>query len=257
MNFVEVGILSVVEGLTEFLPISSTGHLIIAAKILNIPQSEFVKTFTIVIQLGAILSVLVIYGPKFWKSKITYLNMLAAFLPTALVGFTLYKLIKNFLLGNTYITVASLFIGGIILIFLEKIIKPQNIKIRELEKINPVTAFIIGCFQSLSVIPGTSRAAATIVGGMYLGLDRKTAAEFSFILAVPTMMAATALDLIRSELKFSNSEIMVILTGIILSFICALISVKFLIKLTEKHSFSIFGIYRIILGILFYITYLA
>ena len=183
--------------------------------------------------------------------------MLAAFLPTALVGFTLYKLIKNFLLGNTYITVASLFIGGIILIFLEKIIKPQNIRIRELEKINPGTAFIIGCFQSLSVIPGTSRAAATIVGGMYLGLDRKTAAEFSFMLAVPTMMAATGLDLIRSELKFSNTEIMVILTGIILSFICALISVKFLIKLTEKHSFSIFGIYRIILGILFYITYLT
>src|SRR3989344_2912114 len=177
MNISAVVILSIIEGLTEFLPISSTGHLILAAKILNIPNTSFVKSFEIFIQLGAILAVLYIYSLTIWKKRSIGPKIAAAFFPTALVGLVFYREIKDVLLGNSLITVTALFIGGILLMFTEKLRTDKTQPIKNLEQISFRQAFTIGVFQSLSVIPGMSRAGATIIGGMILGLSRKTAVE--------------------------------------------------------------------------------
>lgn len=246
MNFIHVLILSFIEGVTEFLPISSTGHMILASKLLGIIDSDFTKTFEIVIQLGAIMAVVVLYYKKFLVSFDIYKKLFWSFLPTAIVGFTLYPIIKNVLLGSTNITVAALFIGGVILLFFERYFK---IKKHELTTKNYL---LIGLAQSLSVIPGVSRAAATIVGGMFNGMDRKEATEFSFLLAIPTMMAATALDLFKSRHILASQNITMLGVGTILSFVVALFAVKYFLKYVESHDFKIFGVYRIILAILFF-----
>jgi len=244
MEILHVVILSVVEGITEFLPVSSTGHLILTSKLLGIATTEFLKTFEIAIQLGAIMAVVVLYFKRFLDLELDK-KVLAAFLPTALVGFLLYPFIKGFLLGSSAVTLVSLFIGGLVLIFFKSEGKGLKIGFKE--------AILIGAFQSLSVIPGVSRAAATIIGGLIVGLDRKKATEFSFLLAVPTMIAATGYDLYKSASLFSSTDFGFLAIGFALSFVFAAISVKFLISYVANHDFRLFGVYRIVLALLFWL----
>ena len=246
MNFIHVLILSIVEGITEFLPISSTGHLILASKLLSITPSDFSKTFDIGIQLGAIMAVVVLYYKKFIDGSEIYKKLLVAFIPSALVGLVLYPFIKGFLLGSSTITLLSLFLGGLILIFY----KGRN---DGMERIGYKEALKIGIFQSISVVPGVSRAAATILGGMFSGLSRKASVEFSFLLAVPTMLGATALDIYKSRGTLSSGDLGTLVLGMALSFVFAAIAVKFLIGYVKKHDFTVFGVYRIILAVLFYL----
>ena len=246
MNFIHVLILSIVEGITEFLPISSTGHLILASKLLSITPSDFSKTFDIGIQLGAIMAVVVLYYKKFIHGSEIYKKLLVAFIPSALVGLVLYPFIKGFLLGSSTITLLSLFLGGLILIFY----KGRN---DGMERIGYKEALKIGIFQSISVVPGVSRAAATILGGMFSGLSRKAAVEFSFLLAVPTMFGATALDIYKSRGTLSSGDLGTLVLGMALSFVFAAIAVKFLIGYVKKHDFTVFGVYRIALAVLFYL----
>jgi undecaprenyl-diphosphatase len=256
MNYLQAVILSIVEGLTEFLPISSTGHLILASKILSIMQTDFVKSFEIIIQLGSIFAIIFLYWNLILKNKKIWKKVIIAFIPTAVIGFSLYRIVKQVLLGNSVITLYALFIGGILLILLEKIYKEKDYHADSIEKISPKNAFLIGIFQSLSIIPGVSRSAATIIPALFLGTKRKTAVEFSFLLAIPTMLAATGLDLIKSNFSFSFSQYSILATGFIGSFIVAIFAVKFLLNFIKKHTFIPFGIYRIILAIVFWIAML-
>lgn len=253
MNFIHVLILSAIEGLTEFLPISSTGHLILASKLLGITQGDFLKTFEIVIQLGAILAIVVLYFKKLVTSLNLVKKLLVAFIPTAIVGFTLYPLIKAVLLGSSSITLNALFWGGVAIIAVELFLKHKETKVKNLGTVTYKQALIIGTFQSISVIPGVSRAAATIIGGRLTGLSRETATEFSFLLAVPTMIAASALDVYKSHQMITQVGFLTLFMGTVLSFLFAIIAVKFLVNYVKKHDFTIFGIYRIALSILFWI----
>ncbi len=253
MNLIDAIILGIVEGVTEFLPVSSTGHLILASKLLHLPATEFLKSFEITIQFGAILAVVVLY----WKLLLVNLEVmkrvLTAFLPTAVLGFILYKVIKKFLLGNSSVVLWSLFLGGIILIVFERW-NSQNVSrersrpfptIDDISKMSYQKAFWIGVIQSLAMIPGVSRSAATIVGGMILGLERKAIVEFSFLLAVPTMLAATALDLLKNADSFSSDQFGFLCLGFIVSFAVAMASIRWLLSFIKNHNFIPFGIYRI------------
>ena len=254
MTIFQTVILSIVEGITEFLPISSTGHLILVSKLLNLPQTEFVKSFEIIIQLGAIMAVVVLYFKKLIDDKKLFPKVLTAFIPSAIIGFVLYKFIKQYLIGNPQIVLISLFIGGILLIILEKILVKIKIKnYLEIEELGLKSCLLIGLSQTVSMIPGVSRAAATIIGGMSVGLSRQSAVEFSFLLAVPTMAAATGLDLLKSYQYFSGQDIKMLTLGFIISFISAKIAVEWLIKFMKNHSLTTFGVYRIILAVVFWI----
>lgn len=241
--------LGAVEGITEFLPISSTGHLILTANILHIVQTDFVKSFEIFIQLGAILAIVVLYWRKIFLNKKIFLRICAAFIPTAVIGLALYSVIKHYLIGNTAVVLWSLGIGGIAIILFEHFYgKKERATIGDLELITYKQAVLIGVFQSIAVIPGVSRSAATVIGGLWLGLSRKTIVEFSFLLAVPTMAAASGLDLLKSSGGFSTHEIGLLALGFITSFVFALVAVKFLLKYIQNHTFAPFGVYRIILA---------
>ena len=256
MGIFDAIILSIIEGITEFLPISSTGHLVLTSYALHIPQTNFVKSFEIIIQLGAILAIVVLY----WNTLIRNLNvwkrLFIAFIPTAIVGLTLYKLIKNILIGNPMITVIALLLGGVALIVIDYFHKEHEEHIDNIEKISYKNSFIIGIFQSLSIVPGVSRAAATIIGGLLTGAKRKTAVEFSFLLAIPTMIAATALDLKENNFSFNEQEIMLLGVGLLGSFIVALLAVKFFVQYVQNHGFVLFGIYRILLALIFWFIFL-
>jgi undecaprenyl-diphosphatase len=253
MNIFHSIILAIVEGITEFLPISSTGHLILTADLLKITQTNFVKNFEIIIQLGAIFSVIFLYWKTLIANKEVWKKILTAFLPTAVLGFILYKIVKTFLLGNTYVTLFALLIGGALLIILELIYKEKEHHIEDIEKMSFKNAFLIGIFQSLAMIPGVSRSAATIVGGLFLGTKRKTAVEFSFLLAVPTMFAATILDIFKSDFNsYSSNEYLLLFVGFIGSFVVAIVAIKFFLNFIKNHTFIPFGIYRIIVAILFW-----
>ncbi len=252
MNFLDVLALSIIEGLTEFLPISSTGHLVLASKLLGITETNFLKTFEIVIQLGAIMAVVVLYMKKFLSSINLVKKIIVAFIPTAVVGFIFYPVIKNFLLGSSAVTLNALFWGGVALIGVEWFLKRRKKEAQNFGEITYRRAFLIGTFQSFSVIPGVSRAAATIIGGLVTGLDRPTATEFSFLLAVPTMLAASALDIYKSREFISQTGSLTLFVGTVLSFIFAMLSIKFLINFVKKHDFTWFGIYRIALSALFW-----
>ncbi|OGH06411.1 MAG: undecaprenyl-diphosphatase UppP [Candidatus Levybacteria bacterium RBG_16_35_11] len=257
MNLLYSFILGIVEGFTEFLPISSTGHLILTADILKIVQSNFVKDFEIIIQLGAILAIVVLYFKTFIKNKKVWLRIISAFIPTAVIGFLLFKVVKDVFLGNTYITLWALLIGGILLILLELIHKEKGSHVENIESISIRNSFLIGVFQSFSIIPGVSRAAATIIGALFLGTKRKTAVEFSFLLAVPTMIAASALDIAKGSFSsYPSSELAILAVGFLTSFIVAILAVKFFLNFIKKHTFIPFGIYRIILAILFWLIIL-
>jgi len=250
MDFIQAIILAVIEGLTEFLPVSSTGHMIIASSFMGIATDPFVKLFTIVIQLGAILSVIVLYFKRFFQSFNFYLKLLVAFIPAAVFGFLLSDKIDEML--ESPLTVAvSLVVGGVILLFVDKWFNAPTI--HEEKEISYAKAFQIGLFQCLAMIPGTSRSGASIVGGMSLKLSRKVAAEFSFFLAVPTMFAATAkklLDFYKEGHTISTHEIQILAVGNIVAFLVALLAIKSFIGYLNKNGFKVFGWYRIVAGLI-------
>ncbi|MDD2354144.1 MAG: undecaprenyl-diphosphatase UppP [Patescibacteria group bacterium] len=247
-------ILGLIEGLTEFLPISSTAHLIIASTWLKIPESEFLKNFLISIQLGAILSVAVLYFKTLIKSPRLILKIAAAFIPTSIIGLASYKLVKNLFMESLFIIAIALIVGGVILIILEKRFSLKNKEKNEAEgglaTISYRQSALIGIFQALAVIPGVSRSAATIMGGLSLGISRKNIVEFSFLLALPTMAAATGYDLYKSPPAFSPEEITVWIIGLIVSFVTAILGIKFFLKFIKKNNFISFGWYRIIIGLI-------
>lgn len=253
MDLLQVLILSAVEGITEFLPISSTGHLVLTSELLRITQIDFVKSFEVIIQLGAILAVVVLYWQRLLQSKALWLRLIVAFLPTAIIGFGLYSFIKTVLIGNPQVTLWALFLGGIALILIEKFYQEKKHHLDKIESLSLKKSFAIGLIQSFSMVPGVSRAAATIFGGLFMGLKRKAAVEFSFLLAIPTMAGATGLDLIKSNFSFSAQEWMLLIVGFLGAFVTAILAIKFLLRYIQNHSFIAFGVYRIILAILFWI----
>lgn len=244
-------ILGLIEGVTEFLPISSTAHLILTAKALNIPDSDFLNSFLISIQLGAILSVAVLYARTLLKSPKLILKIAAAFIPTAIIGLSAYKLVKDYLMESIPLIAGALLIGGIILIILEKYFaKKQKIEAEQaLDSLSYQQAALIGVFQALAIVPGVSRSAATIMGGLSLGVSRKNIVEFSFLLALPTMAAATALDLYKTPPVLQGNDLMIWLIGLVTAFVTAILGIKFFLKYIQKNDFQAFGWYRIVLGL--------
>jgi len=286
MSFLHSIILGIVEGVTEFLPISSTGHLMLTSTLLKIQQTDFQKSFDIVIQLGAILSVVVLYWRRLWEWG-TIKKLFVAFVPTAILGLAFYKVVKSYLLGSDAVVLWALLLGGVFLVGFEwwcakrKTPSPLTAGLplgeREItspsarpacpvgregvdalasggvgETISYTQSFIIGLFQSLAMIPGVSRSAATIVGGLLLGLKRKTIVEFSFLLAVPTMLAASALDLYKSAGNFASADWAPLAVGFVVSFLVAMVAIKWLLRFIQKNSFIGFGIYRIVVAVLFW-----
>ena len=243
MNITQTIILGIVEGVSEFLPVSSTAHLILTAKLLAIQDSEFLKSFEIIIQLGAILAVVTLYFKSFFdisRMKV----VVAGFMPTAVLGLVFYKAVKS-LLGDVYVVLASLLIGGIIMILFEKYSRHDEVR----SEVTIRDAVKIGCFQALAFIPGTSRSAATIIGGMLLGISRPVIAEFSFLLAVPTMFAASALDIWKNKSVILNGNVVYLLVGFVTAYIVAMFSIKVFINYLKKHDFKPFGVYRIAISI--------
>lgn len=254
MDLFSAIIMGIVEGLSEFLPISSTGHLMLTADLLKLGNTEFVKSFEIAIQCGAILSVVVLYFRTLFIEIEVLKRVCVAFLPTAVIGFLFYKVIKHFLLGNVHIVLWSLILGGIFLVIFELLHGEKGDTQSELNQISYKHAFLIGIFQSLAIIPGVSRSAATIIGGLVLGMRRTAIVEFSFLLAVPTMLAATFLDLSQSAKAFSSNEIFLLTVGFFTSFIVALFAVKSFLFYIKTNTFIPFGLYRIIIAIFFWAT---
>lgn len=254
MTIIQSFIMGIVEGLTEFLPISSTAHLILTGELLKIPSSDFLKSFEISIQLGAILSVVVLYWKRVWNNLGIIWKIAAAFIPTSIIGLVFYKIVKSYLMESTLIIAITLIIGGIIIIFFENWHAKKNIKEEaedlDLNKITYKQAAILGAVQAIAMIPGVSRSGATIIGGLAQGIKRKTIVEFSFLLAIPTMLAATVLDIYKNPNIISGDTLVVWLVGFVTSFITAIIGVKFLIKYVQKNDFKAFAWYRIILGLI-------
>jgi undecaprenyl-diphosphatase len=256
MSFLEAFFIALVEGLTEFLPVSSTGHMMIATAILGIKATSFVKLFTVAIQLGAILSVVVIYFKRFFKSVNFYLKLIVAFIPAAIAGIFLGDQI-DMLLENVFGVAVALFLGGIILLFVDKWFAKNSLDSEE--DITTLKALKIGVFQCIALFPGISRSGATIIGGMSQKLTRKNAAEFSFFLAVPTMFAATAkklLDFYKEGLTLDSHEISLLIFGNIVAFIVAILAIKFFIGMLNRNGFKIFGWYRIIVGAVLILLFL-
>ncbi|MDF3078882.1 MAG: UDP-diphosphatase [Sphingobacteriaceae bacterium] len=249
MNIFEAIVLAIIEGLTEFLPVSSTGHMIIGSALMGIQSQEFVKLFTVAIQLGAILSVIVLYFKRFFQTFDFYFKLLVAFIPAVIFGLLLSKKIDELLESPLCVAIALL-IGGIILLFVDKWFR--NPTVNSTDEISYGTALKIGLFQCISMIPGTSRSAATIVGGMSQKLSRKAAAEFSFFLAVPTMFGATAkklYDFYKDGYVLSSEEFKLLAIGNVVAFIVAMLAIRSFISFLEKRGFRLFGWYRIVVGI--------
>ncbi|HRY37013.1 MAG TPA: undecaprenyl-diphosphate phosphatase [Candidatus Magasanikbacteria bacterium] len=251
MSYFHAIIIAVVEGITEFLPISSTGHMILTADLLKLEYSKFLSTFEISIQLGAILAVIYLYWKKLFIGIEIWKKIIVAFLPSAILGFTFYPMIKKMLEGNT-VVLWSLFLGGIVLIIFELWYKERETDISEVENISYKQSFIVGLYQCIAMIPGVSRSAATIIGGLTQRMKRKTIIEFSFLLAIPTMGAATGYDLLKNASAFNIDQLLLLFTGFIISFFVAIISIKFLLSLVKKYTFIGFGVYRIIIAIVFW-----
>lgn len=250
MDILHAVVLGVVEGATEFLPISSTAHLVLASDLMRLEQSNFLKSFEIIIQTGAILAVVALYWRKFMDLELLK-RLVVAFVPTGIVGFVLYKLIKSFFIGNTILILCVLGVGGVLLIVFERYIAGRELKKESLDMIDYRTSFLIGLAQSLAVVPGVSRAAATIVGGMLLGVSRATIVEFSFLLAVPTMVAATGFDILKNPGVLVGADLTYLSVGLAVSFVTALGSIKWLLGYIRHHTFTGFGIYRVLISLVF------
>jgi undecaprenyl-diphosphatase len=252
MTFFESIVIAIVEGLTEFLPVSSTGHMIIAERLLHVQETDFVKLFTVAIQLGAILAVVVLYWKKFFDfSKWQfYVKLIIGVIPALVLGALFNKKIDALLDSATTVAIALL-VGGIVLLFIDKFFTHSTLETDE--QIKSKNAFMIGLWQCIAMVPGVSRSAASIIGGMQQGLSRSLAAEFSFFLAVPTMLAATGYKLLKHFKEnggFTSEEIKLLAIGNIVAFIVAIIAIKFFINFVKKYGFKVWGIYRIIVGIL-------
>lgn len=256
MTYLQALIIAIVEGLTEFLPVSSTGHMMITTALLGIPVTPFVKLFTVAIQLGAILSVVVLYFKRFFKSVSFYIKLVVAFIPCAIAGVLLGDWIDA-QLENVFGVAVALFVGGIVLLFIDKAFKSGE-KNSDHEVTN-ANAFIIGLFQCIALFPGVSRSAATIIGGLTQKLSRQAAAEFSFFLAVPTMFAATVkklYDFSKEGISLSGNETGLLLFGNVIAFLVAMVAIKSFIALLNRTGFKWFGVYRIIVGGLLILLFL-
>lgn len=248
MDFIHAVILGITEGLTEFLPISSTGHMILLSSLIGLEQNQFLKTFEVAIQLGSILAVLVLFFKKLTHDFRIWLKLFIGFFPTGLLGLTLYPLIKNFF--HPMVVAYMLIFGGIVFLIIEYFYKPQH-RIEHLSQISYKQAFFIGLFQSLAMIPGTSRSGSSIVGGLLLGLNRKCSAEFSFLLAIPTMFAATGYDLYKNFDLLNLQNLQLLLVGSLVAFLTALVVIKVFLKFISAFGYGLFGLYRILLGSIF------
>jgi undecaprenyl-diphosphatase len=250
MSVLQAIILAIIQGITEFLPISSTGHMVIASSLMGISENSFTKLFEIVVQLGSILSVVVLYWKRFFQTIDFYFKLFIAFIPSAVIGILFSKQIDAFL-ENALVVGLSLLVGGVFFLFVDKLFKPVEDKNDNLP--NYTKSFKIGLFQCIAMIPGISRSAATIIGGLTQKLTRKAAAEFSFFLAVPTMFAATCkklFDYYQTGITFDNYSISLLVIGNIVAFLVAMLAIKTFITFLTKHGFQLFGYYRIIAGII-------
>lgn len=248
MTILDSIILGIIEGFTEFLPISSTGHLIITSELLNLEQTDINKAYEVIIQFAAILAVILNYPSKFtFKHLELWKKLTLAFIPIGAVGFLLASQIKA--LFSVYVVAIMFIIGGIIFLIVEKFYKPKEHFIDDVENISYKQALFIGLAQIAALIPGTSRAGATIIGAMLVGLTRKASAEFSFLLAFPVMCATTGYDLLKHYQDFTTSNITVLIVGFVISFIVAFLTIKLFLKFLEKFTFVAFGIYRILFGL--------
>lgn len=249
MTILDSIILGVIEGLTEFLPISSTGHLIVVSSFLGLEQTNAHKTFEVAIQLGSILAVLFLFVKRLLVDKMLWLKIIIAFLPTAIFGFLFYKTIKA-LFGPESVAI-MLIIGGFIFLIVEYFRRNHDDeKDKTIDDLTIKEALTIGLFQSLSMVPGTSRSGATMIGGLFAGLSRKSAAEFSFLLAIPTMFVATFYDLYKNRSEMIIDDYSLLAVGFITAFVVAFFTVKAVMNFLTTHTFVVFGIYRIIFGIL-------
>ncbi len=249
MNIIEAVILAIVEGITEYLPVSSTGHMVVTSTLMGIARDDFTKFFTVAIQLGAILSVIVLYRKRFCQTRVFYYKLACAFIPAVIFGFLFSGQIDS-LLENTAVVGIMLIIGGFIFLFVDKWFSDEK---ASSEGPGYKNAFIIGCFQILAMVPGVSRSAATIIGGLTQKLTRKSAAEFSFFLAVPTMFVAAAkktFDYYNAGLRLNTEQMQMLAIGNVVAFIVAMIAIKSFIALLTRHGFRIFGGYRIVAGTL-------
>jgi len=252
LSLVNALILGIVEGLTEFLPVSSTAHLILASHILKLTETEFLKSFQIIIQLGAILSVVVLYWSKFWNRDI-FTKLVVAFIPTGIIGLTVYKALKSYLLGNLTVILWALLIGGIALLVFERF-KQHSDAEADFGEITFGKALAIGLFQAIAIVPGVSRSAATIVGGSLIGISKRTIVEFSFMLAVPTMLAASALELFKNHSALSQGAA-ALAVGFIVSFVMAIVAIKSFLGFIKNRNFTAFGWYRIVLAVVYYFAF--
>lgn len=273
LSFFKSIILGIVQGLTEFLPISSTAHLILSSSFLKLELSDFLKSFIVIIQLGSILAVIILYWKKVFSNFSLYFKkVLSAFIPTAIIGLIFYQFVKDYLQESLEVISLALFLGGVLMMSFERNFKEkeqarkkeeevlakagETLPIEKKEGIESISykqAVIIGVFQALAIVPGVSRSAATILGGLALGISRVVIVEFSFLLAVPTILAASSLDLYKSALSFSGREIALLSVGFIVSFIIAWLSIKFLLSYIKKNSFSVFAWYRVILAFILFL----
>ncbi len=257
MDIFAAVILAIVEGLTEYLPVSSTGHMIITSSLLGISSQDFVKIFTVNIQFGAILAVVVLYWRRFLQSFEFYFKLLVAFIPAAILGLLLGDYIDA-LLENVWVVAISLIFGGIVLVFIDKyfVRKAPTDTSPDYGQ-----SFKIGLFQCLALVPGVSRSAATIIGGMSQGLSRAGAAEFSFFLAVPTMFAASAYKLLKGYMQgalyFSQEELQLLLIGNVVAFLVAILAIRFFISFLTRYGFRVFGYYRIVIGLVLLILLMS
>ena len=257
MSIIQSIILAIIEGLTEFLPVSSTGHLIITSSLMGIADDSFTKTFTIAIQFGTILSVVVLYWKRFFQTVNFYFKLFVGFLPAAFFGLLLNDFIDS-LLENVIVVATMLFLGGIVLIFVDKWFKKTEVD--GTSEVTYPTAFKIGLFQCLAMVPGVSRSAATIIGGLTQKMNRQAAAEFSFFLAIPTMFAATCYKLLKFFQEgngFETEEIQLLVIGNVVGFIVAILAIKAFIAFLTNYGFKLFGYYRIVVGLLILILHFS
>lgn len=255
MNLLEAAVLGIIEGLTEFLPISSTGHLILASYLLGIPETSFLKSFEIAIQLGAVCAVLALYWRSFLDPK-TLLRLAAAFIPTGIIGLVAYPFVKGYLLGSEHVVVLALALGGAALIAFELLHKEKPGAAASVRDIGYGEALGVGFFQAIAIIPGVSRSGATILGGLLLGIRRTAIVEFSFLLAVPTMLAATGLDILKSYDTFSGAALAPLAVGFLAAFAVALVVIRVFLRFVRSSTFIPFGVYRIVLAAVFWLAVL-
>jgi undecaprenyl-diphosphatase len=254
MHIIQTLVLGVVEGLTEFLPISSTAHMMLASRIMGLVSTDFLKTFEIIVQFGAILAIVTLYWSRLRALRKVWGKVLAAFIPTGIIGFILYQLIKGYLLGNNTIAIWALGIGGALLILFEIFHKdnnPSQESLDELAGMSYTKAIAIGLAQAVAVIPGVSRSAATIVAGRALGVSRVAIVEFSFLLAVPTILAASGYELLKSTPHLDAGQYGLLLMGLAVAFVTARLSIRWLLRYVQTHNFTVFGIYRILIAFAF------